>query len=270
MKQLSTLFILSILSLVAFSQKDTVFLKNKLYIVETEYPLFNSALKEVMTRLWNISEIGGYITRKELKQMIKSKENSFVDPTVYYWRSNSNMNHDRSSGGIFFYHGKPKEPYLFTAEKVSYFGGWVGDNFDSAVYKLELMIRGVMNQFAYAGSMDSIQKKYNLSLLKKEKILLVNSKYFSDNKRDEVISKNAFEKYPYGVEIASSARIAEYIKAKDNRYVLAAPIVNDDTRMVQILDVETGLFLGGFQRSGMFALPIRSKDVESLIKLIEK
>lgn len=106
-----------------------------------------------------------------------------------------------------------------------------GDNFDSCVYKLELMIRTARNSLKYFNSMDSIKKIYNFSMLKKEKILLVNTKYMNNRKRqDDNFSKNAFSSYPFKVKFVTSSQITEIIKSKDKNYVLAVPIVNDAAR----------------------------------------
>ena len=233
MKKTFTLFILLFFCFHAFSQREAEFLKNKLYIVQTEYPSFNNALKDVMTRLWNISEIGGYITRKQLKKMTKLKENSFLNPTTYSWDNNSQSNSGRHASGLFFYQGKKKDGYLGDPVNSIFIGGsYTGENFDDCNYRLELMITTVMNELIYARSMDSINKIYSLSLLKKKKTLLINTKYFNEKKKLEIITKGAFDNYPYKIAFASSDSITSYIKAKDKNYVLAVPVVNDITRMV--------------------------------------
>jgi hypothetical protein len=267
MKKILFAAILLIFSLLTFSQTKKDFLKNKLYIVKSDRNYFDSALKEIMLRVWNISEIGGFISDKELKQMTTSAENSFLNAGRYNWTNNSNMNGARFTSGIYFYQGKSKqkESFLGTAIAAFYFGGMIDENYDSAVYRLELMVRNVMTEFIYDGSADSIKKIYKLSMLNKKKTLLISSKCFSNRRKDEVITKNAFASYPYKFEVASPATIAGYIKSKDKRYALAVPVVNDATRTVGIYDVETGFYLGGFERSGMFALPIREKDVDVLI-----
>lgn len=262
---------LLVISLATFGQTGIVFLINKLYVVQTEYPYFDSCLKVIMRNTWNISEIGGFISRKELKELAKSKDNSFLDPTTHRWEVRSNMNSSRQFNAIFFYQGPRKTPDLKNITTYIYFGGEAGDNFDSCVYRLELMIRTVMNEFKNAASMDSVKRIYNLSLLKKKKILLVNTKFMNHSKKMlDNIAKDAFDNYPFKVEFASSTEIASYIKAKDKRYVLSCPVVNDQTRKVHLYDVETGFFIGSFERSGVFALPIRAKDVDGLVDLINE
>jgi hypothetical protein len=49
---------------------------------------------------------------------------------------------------------------------------------------------------------------------------------------------------------------------------LAIPVVNDVTKQVGIYDLETALYLGGFERKGLLALPIRAEDVDGLIDKI--
>ncbi len=274
MKISLTLFVLSAFSIQSFCQKNTPlqastdFLQNKLYVVATEYPAFDLALKEVMTKEWNVSTVGGYISRKELKEIRKSKGNSFVDPTTAHWDAN-NMNSSRSASGIHFYQGgSSRTSDLKFVTHVAYFGGWTGDNYDSSIYRLQLMIRSMNSDYKYEKSQDSIQKIYKPSLLKKKKVLLLHDRYFSDRKREQVFEKNAMSNYRYNVKIVSASEIEELIKAKDPGYVFAVPIVNDATRMVYLYDVETGILIGKFARSGAFALPIRSKDVDSLIELI--
>jgi hypothetical protein len=248
------------------------FLKNKVYIVEADSKYgksFDSSFKAAMDEYWKLSEIGGYITRKELKSLDNSPSNSFIQPATDYWTDRTNMNSGRSASGVFLYVGKKKEPF---SEKFmsTWFGGWAGDNFDDAAYRAELMVRDLINQLTYYNSKDSLFKKYNPSLLKKKKILLINKRHIkNEKKRDDNITDDAFDDYPYKIKFASSEEIKEIIKNKDKRYVFAIPIVNDRTRLVHMYDVETAFFIGGFQRGGAIALPIRKKDVEKLVEIID-
>lgn len=92
--------------------KQIEFLKNKIYIVKTDYPFLDSSLKEIMTRDWDLSEIGGYIERKELKKMSKDESNSFLDPTQYNWWNNSNMNGARFASGLYSIMGNEVTQHL--------------------------------------------------------------------------------------------------------------------------------------------------------------
>ncbi|MDB5203697.1 MAG: hypothetical protein JWQ27_3106 [Ferruginibacter sp.] len=269
MKKIYTAALL-LCSCFAQAQTGADYLRNKLYIVSTRYPYFDSAFKSSMTRLWTVSEIAGYVSPKEAGKLAKSPENSFAQPMLYTWSDNTGKGYSRSAHGIYFYQGKKKEPRIGLAEKTVYFGGDAGDNYDSAVYRLDLMVRGIVNEFKYANVKDSVRAIYNLTLLKKDKILLLNARNFSEKKKYENITADAFSNYPYKIEVASSQQIAAYIAAKDSRYVFAVPTVNDFSRAVELYDVATGFFIGFFERSGMLALPIRQKDVDHFVEKINK
>jgi hypothetical protein len=270
MKKILFPSLLLLLSYNCISQKQIEFLKNKIYIVKTDYPFLDSSLKEVMTRDWDLSEIGGYIDRKELKKMSKDETYSFLDPTTYNWWNNSNMNGARFASGLYFYYGKRKYSAFENVVNVEHFGDYAGDNFDSSVYKIELMIRTAKNSIKYFNKMDSIKKIYNFSLLKKQKTLLVNMKYMNNRKKqDDNFSKSAFSNYPYKVKFVTSAQITEFIKSKDKDYVLAVPIVNDAARGVNFYDIQTGFFIGYLERKG-YAGPalIREKEIDQLVENI--
>jgi len=260
------LFITFILSSTAFSQRDEEFLKNKLYIVQTESPAFDSALKSTLEQHWDVTEIGGYITRKELIKFKKSREHSFLVPAIYSWTNGSIV---KFRSGLFFFRGKKMEQQYAFPAGMAYFGGYAGDNLDGSIYRLELMIRSVNNTFKYRNSMDSVREIFKPSLLKK-KTLLVNSMHNKKGGLFYNFTEGAFKGYPYKIEFANTDRIAEIIKDKDEKYVFAVPIVNDDTRLVHLYDINTGFLLGGFKRKGLAALPVREKDVEELIELINE
>ena len=243
------------------------FLKNKLYVVQSEDARFDSALKNAVNKIWKLSEIGGFISRKELKEMTKSSNNSFLDPTTRYWEESYNSNSGRKATGLYFYQGKPKDPYLRYSINVVYCFAYAKDNFDSVSYASEILVKSAINDFKYYHAKDSIQKKYGLALLKGKKTLLINTKYIY-NKKYNLIQKDAFAEYPYKIEYASSEEIEKYIAENNPKYVLAFPVFNDITRQVNMYDLETGFSLGGFQRNGLMGYPIRDKDVEKLVDAI--
>ena len=276
MKKILLPILFAMLALSSFSQKrckdpdcKTDFLKNKLYVVETENAYFDSALKANLATQWTASPIAGYISKKEFKHLRKSTDNSFLDPETYTWTDRSNMNGGRAATGLFFFRGDTYYPVLEpNVQSYELVGDYTGEGFDSCVYRLELMVRVRNNYYLYGNTADSGKVKYGMPALKK-KILLINQMFVNNKKkRMDCFTQDAFADYPYKVEFASSAKIAELIRTKNKQYALAVPIVNDVTRKVFIYDLETSAMMGGFERSGMLALPIRAKDVDDLVDKI--
>ena len=190
-----------------------------------------------------------------------------MQPAKFTWyiSRSSNMNNERMAVLLGFFRGHTVYPTLYQLEleSMEFLEGYSDVQFDTSIYRLNLIIRGRNNYYKYANSIDSINKKYTLGLLKK-KILLINERYRHDKKtKKDLYEPDAFENYSYKVKFSTSSEIEDIIKNKDKKYVLGVRLGNDLGSGVFIFDVDTGFYLGSFDKKG-WPGAIRSKDVEIL------
>lgn len=204
--------------------------------------------------------------------MRKSTENSFLEPAKYTWYESRsyNMNNERMAFLMAFFQGNTDYPTAgLNLERSFLLEGYKDEQFDTAIYRLKLLIRTCNNSYKYANSLDSIKKNYGMAFLKK-KILLINNRDIHSKKvRGDMYEPDAFENYSYKVEFASSSKIEEIIKTKNKNYVLGVRILSDGGSGVSMYDVETGFYLGSFDKKG-WPGAIRSKDVEILEEKINE
>ena len=248
------------------------FLKNKLYIVQTGKPQFDSALKVAMAEEWTVSSIGGYISKKELEEMKRSNGNSFLEPAKYNWYIPKSPSEREEHGAcvLNFFEGHTVYPSVYiNYESIDLLEGYPDEQFDAAIYRLKLIIRGRNNYYKNTDAKSSISKKDGMALLKK-KILLINERYIHNaDTKDDVYEPGAFDNYHYKVEFAAAAKIEAIIKAKDYEYVLGVRLANDLGSGMFMFDVETGIALGSVDTKGWQGA-IRVRDVEMLEKKINE
>lgn len=263
------LFLLAMVNIL-FAQSVDGFLKNKLYIVQSGKTYFDSSLNEIMRRTWDISEIGGIVTRKEYSELCKDADKSFLNPSEATWDIAGFQNGRRSAPGLYCYTGGKKNPGISDAVTMIHFGGYVGGNYDSAVFRLELMVRNIMSTLKYSQKADSLSAIYKLSLLANSKILLINIRDTHESRHVlPLIPVRNMAGYPFKYEFALPEQIAQYIREKSNKYFLITPVLNDMDMGSKIYDVETGIYVGEVSKKKKRTVPLSRKGIEDFVALIQ-
>lgn len=227
------------------------FLKNNVHIVSTDNATMDTALAVAIRNNWKATAIKGMITPKELKTMIRDKNNSFI--TLREWNGvtyASTQGNVILLSGIFCFNGGKKNLDKYStvvgtdivASEMADLGGYEGD-LKKCLYRLDLMVGVIDSKVRQVPVNDSARKLYQT------KTLLVNEKHFSKSK-DRRFEDNAFSNYPYKYKIASEAEITEAIRSRDERYQLIIPIWNGLMRGFYVFDIAPRLLTHTANLSG--------------------
>lgn len=214
------------------------FLKNNVYIISTDNATMDTALAIAIRNNWTATAIKGMITSKELKTLIRDKNNSFI--TLREWNGVTFASTERNVillSGIFCFNGGKKNIDKYStvigtdivAFDMADFGGYEGD-LKKCIFRLDLMVGVIDSKVRQVPVNDSARNLYQT------KTLLVNENHFSKSK-DRRFEDNAFSNYPYKYKIASEAEITEAIRSRDERYQLIVPILNGLMRGFCIFDI---------------------------------
>ena len=279
MKNVVLLFACTFLLYSSFAQKRCAypackvdFLKNKLYIVQTGQPLFDSALKEAVTEEWTVSPVGGYITKTVFDAMKRLDGNSFLEPAKYNWYIPKSPSEREEHGAcvLNFFEGHTVYPSAYiNYESIDLLEGYPANTFDATIYRLKLIIRGRNNYYKNTGAATTAGKTNALSVLKRKILILNEQDFHHADSSANLYEPDAFAQYHYKIELAASDKIEKIILSKDSNYVLAVRLVSDLGSGVFLFDVSTGISLGNLNTKD-WPGPIRANNVEMLEQKINE
>jgi len=245
-------------------ERTITFKKNNIYIVYSGNATLDSSLASAFHDYWTVTPIKGYISEKELKTLIRDKQNSFI--YLRYWYYPINRNYSGVDGGMFCFNGGEKnlDKYnvmydMVANDHIDVYG--YEKKLENVAYRCCMMVKNLNDLFA--GQDLSPQKKYPW----KDKILLINEKYFTGKKQWRVIKEGAFSSYPYKYEIASEEKIQHAVKSKDPKYMLLVTLLSDMSRNYVIYDLASWRIVMDKIHSGVFPLPmISEKEVNEMVE----
>lgn len=248
------------------------FIKNKLYIVQTGLPSFDSALKIAITNEWTVSQVGGYISKKEFETLKRLDGKSFLEPAVNSWYipKSPSQREEHSACALSFFEGHTVYPSTYiNYESIDLLEGNSTESFNASIYRLSLIIRGRNNYYLSGDTKRDDAKGNGLSFLKAKTLLISDNAVHNSSTKLNLFEENAFANYQYKIALADDDKIRAVIQSKDSNYVLAVRLVNGLGSGLLFLDVATGSELGKLITSEWTGA-IRSTEVEMLEQKIKE
>ena len=247
--------------------KRDIFLGNNIYVVYTDNAALDSSLHESFSKFWTIRPIKGYISKKELKNLIRDEKNSFFYTASF---CHNYQKYSNCATCIFAINGGKKNTgkysLMYDAAAVEYFDVIMYENdLEKSSYRLPLMVTSL--EHAINLKYDAITKvKFN-----KQKILAVNNELVNAKKmRDRCIDMEALAAWPGKYELLSPDKISKLVRNRDENYLLITPVLTGLASFVALYDLASMRLVGTNQnRKNSLRTPwVRSREIESLLEYV--
>jgi hypothetical protein len=249
------------------------YVSNKIYIISTKSPFYDSALKRAVLKFWKSSELLGFVTPSSAKKLKKKKGFSFIETfNNTFVREYSIV--PNSTSRSYTYYPMLTIRFFLGGKREMYSSNFDFDYFerviDSAAYRLPIIIKNCNDLLT--GQMPA-KKSSEIELLRKKTLILARESFNKVKIRGKLVNavdEDIFQNYPFKYEIASKEKISRLINEQDGNYLFAFPISNPTEGSLAIVDLEDFRRVCSIEKSWRNKFPVDKKDLTELISKLKE